>query len=121
MDSPSNPSAEQITHLISDRAWKVTDKKAINQYAQMMCKERIDKWTREAQKPGRRLGYEREARQGDIVNLLNKPGRKSWTLFTVPMSMREVEGTVQLMLDDSVCADSPPWEYKRPVPDGDTL
>jgi hypothetical protein len=119
MDSPVNAGAEQIISAISERAWKVTDKKTTYEHTIMMCKDRIDQWTREAKRPGRKLGYTREARQGEIVNLLEKPGKRSWGMFTVPMSMREVEGTVQLILDDSYSSESPPWEYQKPKPDGE--
>jgi hypothetical protein len=119
MDSADNSNAEQVSHAISDRAWKVTGKKAIHEYADLMCKERIDQWAKEAQRPGRRLGYESASKQGDVKNLLYKPGKKSWMLFTVPMSMREVEGTVQLILDDSLHSESPPWKYRKLKSDGD--
>jgi hypothetical protein len=119
MDSAGNSDAEQVLHTVSNRAWKVTGKKSIYEYLDMMCKERIDQWAREAKKPGRKLGYERVLKHGDVVNLLNKPGKKSWMIFTVPMSMREVEETVQLILDDSLHSESPPWEYQKPKSDGD--
>jgi hypothetical protein len=119
MDSSCNDSAEQLTHAISDRAWKITDKKTVNEHTYMMCKERIDQWAREAKKPGRKLGYVKESKHGDIMNLLYKPGKKSWTMFTVPMSMREVEGEVQLILDDSLYSEAPSWEYQKPKLDGD--
>jgi len=118
MDSSGNANAEHITHAISDRAWKITDKKEIYEHADMMCKERIDQWAREAKKPGRKLGYEKASKQGDVMNLLYRPGKKSWMMFTVPMSMREVEGTVQLILDDSLYSEAPPWEYQKTKSDG---
>ena len=58
-------------------------------------------------------------RQGEIVNLLKKPGVASWTEFTVPMSMREVEGSVQLVLDDSLYSEAPEWQYQKTKTDGD--
>jgi hypothetical protein len=118
MDSSGNTNAEHVTHTISDRAWKITDKKEIYEHADMMCKERIDQWTREAKKQGRKLGYKKASKQGDVMNLLYRPGKKSWMMFTVPMSMREVEGTVQLILDDSLYPEDPPWEYQKTKTDG---
>jgi len=118
MDSSSNNDAEKITNSISARAWKITNTKTANAHTEMMCKDRIDRWVREAQKPGRKLGYERERGQGSIKNLLIKPGIESWTSFTVPMSMREVEPGVQLVLDDSLHPESPQWQYQKPKPEG---
>lgn len=74
-----------------------------------MIADRVDRWVKEASKPGRRLGYERERRQGDIVGLLRKPGVAAWDEFTVPMSMREVEPGVRLVMDDSTLPDPPEW------------
>ena len=118
MDSSGNNNAEEITQIISDRAWLVNSKE-IKDHAEMMCKERIDQWAREANRQGRKLGYVKMSRQGDVMNLLHRPGKKSWMMFTVPMSMREVEGAVQLILDDSLLSEFPPWEYQKPKTDGD--
>jgi hypothetical protein len=118
MDNSGNPNVEQITRAISDRAWNITSK-TIKDHTEMMCKERIDQWTREVKRPGRKLGYSKASKQGDVMNLLYRPGKKSWMMFTVPMSMREVEGTVQLILDDSLLPESPPWEYQKSKSDGD--
>jgi hypothetical protein len=118
IDSPGNADAEQTNKSISERAWKITNKKAVNEHTDMMCKDRIDQWARKAIRPGAKLGYEEGRRQGDVVGLLRKPGPTSWTIFTVPMSMREVEPSVQLVLDDSPHPESPPWQYQKPKPDG---
>ena len=45
------------------------------------------------------LGYETEWGQGDVVALLKKPGLQRWDELTVPMSMREVEPGVSLIMD----------------------
>jgi len=118
MDSSGNANAEEITQVISDRAWLVSDKKEIKNHTNMMCKERIDQWAREASRSGRKLGYVRMSKQGDVKDLLERPGKKPWMIFTVPMSMREVEGSVQLILDDSLYSEDPPWEYQKTKSDG---
>ena len=64
-------------------------------------------------KTGRRLGYETARGQGDLAALLKKPGALAWDEFTVPMSMREVEPEVQLIMDDSKHSTEPPsWKPK---------
>lgn len=76
-----------------------------------MTADRIDRWVKEAVKAGRRLGYETARGQGDLAALLKKPGALAWDEFTVPMSMREVEPGVQLIMDDSKHSIEPPsWK-----------
>jgi len=52
-----------------------------------------DRWVGEATRPGRRIGYERGT--GDVAALLKRPSSQAWDVFTVPMSMREVEPGVK--------------------------
>ncbi|MGE4403209.1 MAG: hypothetical protein AB7F61_16220, partial [Desulfobulbus sp.] len=72
-----------------------------------------DRWVKEAGKAGRRLGYETERRQGDVAALLKKPGVAAWDEFTVPMSMREVEPGVKLIMDIATLPEPPAWQPKR--------
>ena len=52
-------------------------------------------------------------RQGDVINLLKKPGIAAWDEFTVPMSMREVEPGVRLIMDKNIRAgDDPEWHIQ---------
>ncbi len=98
--------------MLSERAWKVKDK-AARATADSMTADRIDRWVKEAVKAGRRLGYETARGQGDLAALLKKPGALAWDEFTVPMSMREVEPGVQLIMDASKHSTEPPsWKPK---------
>jgi hypothetical protein len=47
--------------------------------------------------------------------LLREPDEESWDLWSVPMSMREVEAEVLLQLDrsDAGTENAPPWSYDR--------
>ena len=68
--------------------------------------------------PGRKLGYERASKQGDIVNLIKKPSLSAWDEMTVPMSMREVEPGVRLIMDkSSESEDNNPWCLQTPKVD----
>jgi hypothetical protein len=118
MTASGSPEADEVRSVLSERAWKVKNKHA-KELTEGMTKDRIDQWAREATRPGRRLGYETVSGQGDIVALLKKPGAAGWTEFTVPMSMREVEPAVQLIMDDTIHTDPPQWEYRKTKPDGD--
>jgi len=59
---------------------------------------KIDIWIAKAQLSGpQKLGYE-ERRDGQTTALLDAPAGGDWQPFTVPMSMRNVEPSVALML-----------------------
>jgi len=111
LDDTTKPEVPLVKQAFSDRAWKVKDQTA-KQNSEAMVAERIDLWVREANTAGRRLGYETERRQGDMVALLNKPGITAWDKFTVPLSMREVEPGVQLIMEVSKLPDPPEWRIK---------
>lgn len=113
LDSSGKAEALRARKVLSDRAWKVKDK-ATRTIADAMTADRIDRWVKEAVKPGRRLGYETKSKQGDLVALLKKPGVSAWDEFTVPMSMREVEPGVRLIMDDSKMSDDTPSWKTRP-------
>jgi hypothetical protein len=109
LDKSSRPEAQSAKKVLSDRAWKVKNESAVKHSAESMMADRLDRWAIEAGKPGRRLGYETEPRQGDVVALLKKPGVQRWDEFTVPMSMREVEPGVNLIMDTAILEDGPAW------------
>lgn len=112
LDSSGKEEARRARKVLSDRAWKVKDK-AARTIVETMTADRIDRWVKEAVKAGRRLGYETARGQGDLAALLKKPGALAWDEFTVPMSMREVEPGVQLIMDDSKHSIEPPsWKPK---------
>ena len=98
---------------ISARAWKVTDKAEVKAAAEGMLADRIDRWVKEATQAGRRLGYETVGRQGDIVALLKKPGLHRWDELTAPLSMREVEPGVNLIMDAAKLDDGPSWQARK--------
>ncbi len=110
LDSSGKEEARRARKVLSDRAWKVKDK-AARTIVETMTADRIDRWVKEAVKAGHRLGYETARGQGDLAALLKKPGALAWDEFTVPMSMREVEPGVQLIMDDSKHSIEPPsWK-----------
>jgi len=112
LDSSGKAEALRARKVLSERAWKVKDK-AARTTADNMTADRIDRWVKEAVKAGRRLGYETARGQGDLAALLKKPGALAWDEFTVPMSMREVEPGVQLIMDASKHSTEPPsWKPK---------
>jgi hypothetical protein len=118
LTSSAQEIAQRMKAAIGNRAWKVSDKASTKTTAEGMVAERIDRWVKEAGKPGRRLGYEPESGQGDVVALLKKPGVQRWDLLTVPMSLREVEPGVKLIMDTSTLDEGPAWQVPVPKPQG---
>jgi len=110
----------ELKTLLYDRAGTLKDKKG-GELAEDMSEERIDRWIKEAIKPGRRLCYEvrRGAKgQGDVVQMLRKPGVGSQSVFSVPMSMREVEPGINLVMDDASLTTDSEWRLKVKKDDG---
>ena len=110
----TKPVANAAKASISDRAWKVTDKAEVKTSAEGMLADRIDRWVAEATVAGRKLGYEAQWGKGDVVALLKKPGMQNWDELTAPMSMREVEPNVNLIMDDSQLVGGPAWQPRKP-------
>jgi hypothetical protein len=110
----TKPAANAAKASISDRAWKVTDKAEVKASAEGMLADRIDRWVAEATVAGRKLGYEAQWGKGDVVALLKKPGVQNWDELTAPMSMREVEPNVNLIMDDSKLGGGPAWQARKP-------
>jgi hypothetical protein len=112
LSSPSDADVSETKRRIAHRAWKTEDNKAVGQLAESMAAERVDSWVKESGRAGRRLGYEAEHGQGDVAALLKKPGAQAWDRLTVPMSMREVEPGVRLVMDIAKLSDPPSWRAK---------
>jgi hypothetical protein len=73
---------------------------------------RIADWSAEAAKPDRTLGYREPRKKDDVtVALLHSPGKQPWGTFTVPVSMREVEPDVGLVLGKGGDESLPAWQF----------
>ena len=121
MDSGARPDAQVVKEKIKNRAWAVSDSSDTADLTTNLISERLDRWVDEASRGGRTLGYERERRRGDIAPLLERPGIKTWSQFTVPMSMREVEPGIRLIMDTETLDRGPEWKSpKIDDADGDT-
>jgi hypothetical protein len=99
LDKPDHPEAVDARDLIVGRAWEISHEAALRDLASSELKERLDEWTHEASKGGRTLAYEKKGpNRATMVALLKRPGIQAWDNFTVPMSMREVEPGVSLIM-----------------------
>lgn len=114
MDSAARSEVGQAKKVLSERGWRVTGQKPIQQLTEDMVEERCDEWVKEATRGGRRLGYEagktRKKGEDDIAALLKKPGVQAWDHFTVPMSLREVEPGVRLVMFTDGLPEGPAWK-----------
>jgi hypothetical protein len=113
MNCATRPEVAQSRKVASERGWQVSGQKVIQQLVEDMVQERCDDWIKEATRGGRRLGYEagknRKKGDDDIAALLKKPGHQAWDQFTVPMSMREVEPGVRLIMMTDNLPEGPAW------------
>lgn len=111
MDKPNTQEAKAAIDVIAKRAWNVTDRADIEALSRSEIKSRIDDWAKEANKGGRLLGYEKRGPNKDtMVPLIKSPGVQAWDNFTVPMSMREVEPGVRLVMNTRKLSDNPDWK-----------
>jgi hypothetical protein len=81
-------------------------------------KRKMDLWQKRAQRmsQGSRLGYETK-KDGQTIGLLLKPSMEPWNEFTCLNSLRDVEPTANLILDDHNLDDDS--ETTEPVEQGE--
>lgn len=116
LNSPSRPEMVETIASVSERTWEVTEDSAKRSLATAEMKSRADEWAKEALMPGRLLVYQKYGAGPTAYALLEAPGIRPWSTWTVPMSMREVEPGVNLVMEDDRSNEDPPWR-PRPVDD----
>jgi hypothetical protein len=97
---------QEAVDRIAARSEEVTGSKAEGDRVRRMLQARIDTWLKRAQPKagGARLGYQAE-RDGLTLGLLERAGVGEWDDFTCLGSLRDVEPTVGLILEDIVLDD----------------
>ena len=119
LDKSDKPEITDAIDVLVRRAWNVSETTATKSLAERELKERADEWAKQVSVPGRTLAYEkRGAQAATIKNLIEAPGVKTWGNWTVPMSMREVEPGVRLIMNTGHISDDHGWK-PRPVPKDD--
>ena len=112
---------EEIAARAADRA----NDKDVADLVRQELEHRLDQWKQEQDVPQRELVYSRGVGAGTQVGLLHSPDGSPWTDFTVPMSMRDVEPSVDLVLRDrGIVPVSEVWEMptkddEQPEPEPD--
>jgi hypothetical protein len=116
LDRPDRPEILEAIDVLVGRAWNVSENRAIKALAERELKERADEWAnKEASVPGRTLAYEKRGdHAATMVPLIKAPGIHAWDNWTVPMSMREVEPGVRLIMNTGRLSDDHGWT-PRPV------
>ncbi|WP_242333109.1 DISARM system helicase DrmA [Anaeromyxobacter sp. SG66] len=116
LDSPSRPEMVATIESVTERTWEVTEDSAKRSRASAEMKSRADEWAKEAAVPGRVLVYQKYGAGPTAYPMLEAPGIRPWSTWTVPMSMREVEPGVNLVMEDDRSNQDPAW---RPRPTDD--
>jgi hypothetical protein len=81
---------------------------------------RLDQWQAEQDVPQRSLVYSKGLGAGAEFGLLKQPDVVSWSDWTVPMSMRDVEPPVSLVLRErGIAPDTDEWEMPSKDRDAD--
>lgn len=119
----TKPNQAEITdaiRVLANRAGNVAEEQSRKLLAETELKERADEWAMEANKGGRILAYEKRGPEKDkTVPLIKAPGVRAWDNWTVPMSMREVEPGVRLIMNTSHMTDDQEWKPRPVAPDED--
>lgn len=106
--------------VLATRAGNVAEDNSRKQLAEAELKERADEWAKEVSKGGRILAYEKRGPEKDkTVALIKSPGLQAWDNWTVPMSMREVEPGVRLIMNTSHITDDHDWKPRPATKDED--
>jgi hypothetical protein len=116
LTSPSRSEVVSTVDSVTERTWEVTEDSAKKNLATAELKSRADQWAKEAAVPGRMLVYQKFGAGPTAYALLEAPGIKPWSTWTVPMSMREVEPGVNLVMEDDRSNQDPVWR-PRPTPE----
>ncbi|ASK34550.1 helicase [Alcanivorax sp. N3-2A] len=106
--------------VLARRAWNVSELSSTKSLAERELKKRADEWAKEVSVPGRTLAYEKRGPNAATTkSLIEAPGIKPWDNWTVPMSMREVEPGVRLIMNTSHITDDHDWKPRPATKDED--
>ncbi|NUB23340.1 DISARM system helicase DrmA [Azospirillum brasilense] len=119
MNSPSRNEMLKTIDVIAARTWEVTEDSGKKALTEAEMKSRADDWANEAGVGGRTLVYQKHGAGPTAYPLLSAPGIKPWTDWTVPMSMREVEPGVRLVMEDDRSMSDPTWRPRVTKSEGD--
>ena len=105
-----HPVVSEAIDRLATRAENVSGKPGMAAFVRAQLQQRLDEWAREQLKAaggGATLGYQDKA---TVVGLLSTPTVGDWPLWAVPNSLREVEPTINLIIDER------DWSIEHPRP-----
>jgi hypothetical protein len=95
-----HPFVQTAVRDISHRAGLIAGSNEQEQFVYQMLQKRLDEWlTRTQTTGGARLAYT-QTKDGRTLGLLKQPTEEDWDWFTCLNSLRDVEPTVNLILQD---------------------
>ena len=105
----SDPVVARAIEVIARRAEGVEENKVLGASVRKMLLSRVQQWSADAApKPGKpRLGY-KAVRDGVTRELLKPAALGAWESFTCLNSLRDVEPTIDLVLEDGGLDEDPP-------------
>ena len=108
------PVTTEVVEAIIARAGELTSDTSVAEDVRAALAGRLDQLASEQAVTGRRLGY-KQTRDGQTYGLLKEPGVGRWTDWTAPMSLREVEPEIRLILQpDAGGLVDMPWTFAPP-------
>ncbi len=104
-----HPYVKSAVEAIRNRAWNVSLRDDLRDLVEAELDQRVDEWLSEARRTegGRVVGY-RDKKDGQTQGLLKVPSLEPWDTFTCLNSLRDVEPTINLILDDGALDDPGP-------------
>lgn len=121
LDKSDRSEIAEAINVLVQRAWNVSELAGTKNLADQELKARADEWAKEVSKGGRILAYERRGPEKDkTVALIKAPGLQAWDNWTVPMSMREVEPGVRLIMNTGHIKDDHNWKPRPATKDEDS-
>jgi hypothetical protein len=103
----NDPYVQDAIAAICRRAELIGDGTAVADFCRAQLQAKVDLWQAEAQNTtgGRTLTFAQPRggdgpKRGTTVSLLHQPGLEKWEEFTCLNSLREVEPSVKLTMDD---------------------
>ena len=93
-----DPLFAEIVDELRQRAAEITGYEESGQLVKDLLKQRLDEWLLRQHQHGAPLAYRRPF-DASAIPLLHQPTAGSWTTWTCPTSMREVEANVNFIMD----------------------
>jgi hypothetical protein len=98
--APSDPGFTEVSVALSERAGAVGSEPGARALVEQMLTQRGDEWVREQKRKAVTRSY-RRSKNAQTLPLLLEPSPGVSSIWTCPMSLREVEPTINFVLDES--------------------